>query len=75
MTTQSVLTGKEGIPFGMAIDGANRNDSILLAPTLDDAAKLGLLKDIVRLRLDRDTEATTPSPRLSVSPSARSTIR
>jgi hypothetical protein len=44
----------------VAIDGANRNDSILLAPTLDDAAKLGLLKDIETLWLDRgyDSEAT-----------------
>jgi transposase len=56
----SILTDKFGIPFGVVIDGANRNDSILLAPTLDDAAKLGLLKDIETLWLDRgyDSDAT-----------------
>ena len=56
----SILTDKFGIPIGVAIDGANRNDSILLAPTLDDAAKLGLLKDIETLWLDRgyDSQAT-----------------
>ena len=44
----------------MARDGATRNDSILLAPTLDDAAKRGLLEEIETLWLDRgyDSEAT-----------------
>jgi hypothetical protein len=44
----------------VVIDGANRNESILLAPTLDDAAKLGLHKDIEALWLDRgyDSDAT-----------------
>ena len=56
----SILTDKNGIPIGVAIDGANRNDSILLAPTLDDAAKRGLLEEIETLWLDRgyDSEAT-----------------
>jgi transposase len=52
----SILTDRNGIPFGVAIDSANRNDSILLAPTLDDAAKLGLLKDIETLWLERLVE-------------------
>jgi hypothetical protein len=54
------LTEKFGIPIGVAMDGANRNDSILLAPTLDDAARLGLLKDIETLWIDRgyDSKAT-----------------
>ena len=56
----SILTDLQGIPFGWAVDGANRNDSILLAPTLDDAATRGLLGDIETLWLDRgyDSEAT-----------------
>ena len=56
----SILTDLRGIPFGWTIDGANRNDSILLAPTLDDAAKRGLLCDIETLWLDRgyDSDAT-----------------
>jgi IS5 family transposase len=42
------------------VDGANRNDSILLAPTLDDAKARGLLWDIETTWLDRgyDSEAT-----------------
>jgi transposase len=56
----SILTDLRGIPFGWTIEGANRNDSILLAPTLDDAAKRGLLGDIETLWLDRgyDSDAT-----------------
>ncbi len=56
----SILTDLQGIPFGWTVDGANRNDSILLAPTLDDAAKRGLLGDIETLWLDRgyDSDAT-----------------
>ena len=55
---------KFGIPFGVAIDGANRNDSILLAPTLDDAAKLGLLKDIETLWLVRGYDSQSTIERL-----------
>jgi transposase len=56
----SILTDTNGIPFGVATDGANRNDSILLAPTLDDAARHGLLQEIETIWLDRgyDSEAT-----------------
>jgi len=49
----SILTDLRGVPFGWTIEGANRNDSILLAPTLDDAAKRGLLGDVETLWLDR----------------------
>ena len=49
----SILTDSNGIPIGWAIDGANRNDSVLLAPTLDDAAERGLLAEIETLWLDR----------------------
>jgi transposase len=56
----SVLCDRDGIPVGWTIDGANRNDSILLAPTLDDAAERGLLEEIDTLWLDRgyDSDAT-----------------
>ena len=56
----SIITDLSGIPFGWTIDGANRNDSVLLAPTLDDAAKRGLLQDIETIWLDRgyDSDAT-----------------
>jgi transposase len=49
----SILTDMNGIPFGWAIDGANRHDSILFAPTLDAAKERGLLADIDTLWLDR----------------------
>ena len=42
----------------MGIEGANRNDSILLAPTLDDVKARGLLADI---ELSGSTAAMTPS--------------
>jgi transposase len=56
----SILTDTKGIPVGWTIAGANRNDSILLAPTLDDAAGRGLLVEIETLWLDRgyDSDAT-----------------
>lgn len=49
----SIVAGRDGIPFGWAIDGANRHDMRLLEPTLDDAAERGLLADIDTLHLDR----------------------
>ena len=56
----SILTDRVGIPIGWTIDGANRNDSVLLAPTLDDVAARGLLGDVETIWLDRgyDSEAT-----------------
>jgi len=56
----SILTDTRGIPIGWTIEGANRNDSILLAPTLDDVGKRGFLPDIETLWLDRgyDSDAT-----------------
>lgn len=56
----SILVDANGIPFGLALAGANRNDSILLEPTLDDAAKRGLLLDTETIWLDRgyDSQAT-----------------
>ena len=56
----SILTDTYGIPIGWTIDGANRNDSILLASTLENAGNRGLLNDIETIWLDRgyDSEAT-----------------
>lgn len=56
----SILTEAKGIPIGWTIDGANRNDSILLEPTLAHAAAGGLLCDIETIWLDRgyDSELT-----------------
>lgn len=56
----SVLTDRAGIPIGWTIDGANRNDSVLLAPTLDATAERGLLGDVETIWLDRgyDSDAT-----------------
>src|SRR5450756_2340589 len=49
----SIATDLFGIPIGWVIDGANRNDSILLAPTLQAVADRGLLLDVETLHLDR----------------------
>jgi transposase len=49
----SVAADRAGIPIGVAIDGANRNDLVLLEPTLDAIAAAGLLEDIGTLSLDR----------------------
>lgn len=56
----SILTDLAGIPIGWTVAGANRNDSILLAPTLDNAAGRELLAEIDTLWLDRgyDSDAT-----------------
>jgi transposase len=56
----SILTDARGIPFGWTVDGANWNDSILLEPTLVNAAERGLLSDIETIWLDRgyDSDAT-----------------
>jgi transposase len=56
----SILTDLNGIPVGWAIDGANRHDSVLFPPTLDDVGSRGLLADIETLWLDKgyDSKAT-----------------
>jgi transposase len=57
----SVATDRLGIPIGWVIDGANRNDSVLLKPTLQTVADRGLLADVETLHLDRgyDSNLTT----------------
>ena len=49
----SIATEHNGVPIGWAIDAANRNDCLLLPPTLDAVAQRGLLFDIETLHLDR----------------------
>jgi Transposase DDE domain len=49
----SVATDTVGVPIGWVIDGANRNDSVLLEPTLQAVASRGLLTDVQTLHLDK----------------------
>lgn len=60
----SIATERHGIPIGWTADGANRNDSILLAPTLDDVAGRGLLVDVETLWLDRGYDSNVTRTRL-----------
>ena len=67
-----MATDTNGVPIGWVIDGANRNDSILLAPTLDDVPGRGLLRDIETLWLDRGYDSGLTRTRLL---DRRSTMR
>lgn len=49
----SIATDRNGIPLGWEIAGANRNDCILLEPTLDAVDARGLLCDVETMHLDR----------------------
>ena len=49
----SISTDRAGIPLGWVAAPANRNDCILLAPTLDGVAQRGLLEEVGTLHLDR----------------------
>jgi transposase len=49
----SVATDRWSVPLGWVIDAANRNDSVLLEPTLQAVADRGLLLDVETLHLDR----------------------
>jgi transposase len=49
----SIMTDKNGIPIGWTIEGANRNDCVLLEPTIANAAERGLVLDIETIWLDR----------------------
>ena len=60
----SLATDTNGVPIGWVIDGANRNDSILLAPTLDDIARRGLLSDVETIWLDRGYDSVLTRTRL-----------
>ena len=49
----SVASERAGIPIGWVVAPANRNDIVLLEPTLASVASRGLLVDIETLHLDR----------------------
>ncbi len=49
----SMATDRSGIPIGWEIAGANRNDCVLLDPTLDALHGRGLLAEVGTLHLDR----------------------
>ena len=49
----SVASERTGIPIAWSIDGANRNDVVMLEPTLDAIVATGLLADIGTVTLDR----------------------
>jgi transposase len=49
----SVMTEAHGIPLGYAIDGANRQDMVMLDATLHHVDRMILVRDIGALHLDR----------------------
>ena len=61
----SVAADANGIPIGVALDGANRNDLKLLEPTLDSIVTNGLLADIELLTLDRGYDYPVVRQRLA----------
>ncbi|MGH9043471.1 MAG: IS5 family transposase [Acidimicrobiales bacterium] len=61
----SLLVDGKGIPLGWHLDGANRNDSVLLAPTLDDLGGRGMLSEIQTIWLDRGYDSELTRERLS----------
>jgi len=61
----SIATDANGVPIGWVSEGANRNDSILLAPTLDDVKERGLLADVETLWLDRGYDSELTRTRLN----------
>lgn len=60
-----VAVDTHGIPIGWTIDGANRNDSILLEPTLDAVAATSLLVDVETLHLDRGYDSHVTRQRVA----------
>jgi transposase len=61
----SIVTDLSGIPFGWTADGANRNDSVLLSPTLEDAAARGWLDQVETIWLDRGYDSDVTRERLA----------
>lgn len=49
----SIATDVNGMVIGWVLDAANRNDIVLLEPTLDAVAGRGLIADIETLHLDK----------------------
>jgi transposase len=48
----SIAVDGRGTVVGVAVDGANRNDCVMLEPTLTDVARHGLIADIETIHLD-----------------------
>jgi transposase len=63
----SVASERDGIPIGWAVDGANRHDIPLLAPTLGAVDARGLLIDVETVHLDRGYDADTVRAALAAS--------
>lgn len=61
----STAVDAAGIPLGWTTAGANRNDSILLVPTLEAVAANGLLDEIDTLHLDRGYDSHVTRRRLA----------
>lgn len=55
----SLATDRAEIPVGWVVGAANRNDPLLVAPTLDAVAARGLLEEVGTLHLDRGYDAAT----------------
>ena len=68
----SVLTDGQGIPIGWVADGANRNDSVVLSPTLGDRQAAATSP---RSKRSGSTAATTPPSHASASRHTRSGMR
>ena len=61
----SILVDGRGIPLGWESASANRNDSILLAATLDDLGGRGMLGEIETIWLDRGYDSDLTRDRLA----------
>lgn len=61
----SILVDAHGIPLGWDAAGANRHDSLMLAPTLDDLGGRALLGEIDTIWLDKGYDSTTTRARLA----------
>ena len=61
----SVAVDANGIPIGVALAGANRNDLKLLEPTLDSIITNGLIADIELLAFDRGYDYPVVRQRLA----------
>ena len=62
-----IITDLAGIPFAWTADGANRNDSVLLEPTLEDANARGWLREIHTIWLDHGYDSNATRERLAAS--------
>ncbi len=63
----SIVTELAGIPFGWTAEGANRNDSVLLEPTLGDAEQRGFLAQVHTIWLDRGYDSDATRERLATA--------